>query len=137
MARPPVALPPDVARWLRVGVALVAALILLQVLWELLLAPVRPGGSWLALKALPLALAWAPLARGSPRARFVVLLLLLPCFAEAMTRTVAESGRHALVAGMAAALTAAAFFALLLSFRAAKRHRLGAARRPPDSVSDL
>jgi len=125
MARSLVALPASVARWLRVGVALVTALILLQVLWELLLAPVRPGGSWLALKALPLALAWPALARGSPRARFVVLLLLLPYFAEAMTRAVVEYGRHALVAGMAAALTAAAFAALLLSFRAAKRHRLG------------
>jgi uncharacterized membrane protein len=124
MASPPVALPPDVARWLRAGVALVTALILLQVLWELILAPVRPGGSWLALKALPLALAWPALARGSPRARFVVLLLLLPYFAEATTRAVAESGRHALVAGAAAALTAAAFAALLQSFRAAKRHRL-------------
>jgi uncharacterized membrane protein len=125
MASPPVALPPDVARWLRAGVALVTALILLQVLWELILAPVRPGGSWLALKALPLALAWPALARGSPRARFVVVLLLLPCFAEAMTRAVAENGRHALVAGAAAALTVAAFAALLQSFRAAKRHRLG------------
>ena len=125
MASPPVALPPDVARWLRAGVALVTALILLQVLWELILAPVRPGGSWLALKALPLALVWPGLAGGSPRARFVVLLLLLPYFAEAMTRAVAENGRHALVAGAAAALTAAAFAALLQSFRAAKRHRLG------------
>jgi len=125
MTPKPAALPPDVARWLRSGVALVTALILLQLLWELLLAPVRPGGSWLALKALPLALAWPGLASGSPRARFVVLLLLLPYFAEAMTRAVTETGRHALVAGTAAALTAAAFAALLQSFRAAKQHRLG------------
>ena len=125
MTPKPAALPPDVARWLRSGVALVTALILLQLLWELLLAPVRPGGSWLALKALPLALAWPGLARGSPRARFVVLLLLLPYFAEAMTRAVTETVRHALVAGTAAALTAAAFAALLQSFRAAKQHRLG------------
>lgn len=44
----------DVAatRWLAVGSLL--GLIALSVLWELWLAPLRPGGSWLVLKALPL-----------------------------------------------------------------------------------
>lgn len=44
----------DVAatRWLAVGSLL--GLITLSVLWELWLAPLRPGGSWLVLKALPL-----------------------------------------------------------------------------------
>lgn len=32
------------------------ALILLCILWEMLLAPLRPGGSWMVLKALPLLL---------------------------------------------------------------------------------
>lgn len=46
----------DVAatRWLAVGSLL--GLIVLSVLWELWLAPLRPGGSWLMLKALPLCL---------------------------------------------------------------------------------
>ncbi|MGH8705692.1 MAG: DUF2069 domain-containing protein, partial [Burkholderiales bacterium] len=34
--------------------AALIALIFLCVAWELWLAPLRPGGSWLALKALPL-----------------------------------------------------------------------------------
>jgi uncharacterized membrane protein len=34
--------------------ACLIALILLCMAWELFLAPVRPGGSWLVLKALPL-----------------------------------------------------------------------------------
>ena len=37
------------------GAASLIALILLCAAWELWLAPVRPGGSWLALKALLLA----------------------------------------------------------------------------------
>ena len=41
-------------RWLAVGSLL--GLIVLSVLWELWLAPLRPGGSWLVLKALPLCL---------------------------------------------------------------------------------
>ena len=44
-------------RWLAVGSVL--SLIALSLAWELYLAPLRPGGSWLVLKALPLC---APLA---------------------------------------------------------------------------
>ena len=38
-------------------------LILLCLAWELFLAPVRPGGSWLALKALPLCIPLAGLLK--------------------------------------------------------------------------
>ena len=41
-----------ISRALAVGSLL--GLILLSLVWELLAAPLRPGGSWLALKALPL-----------------------------------------------------------------------------------
>ena len=34
--------------------ALLLALVMLCLAWELWLAPLRPGGSWLALKVLPL-----------------------------------------------------------------------------------
>ena len=39
------------------------ALIVLCLAWELVLAPVRPGGSWLALKALPLCIPLAGLLK--------------------------------------------------------------------------
>ena len=38
----------------RVATTSLIGLIVLSVLWELWLAPIRPGGSWLCLKALPL-----------------------------------------------------------------------------------
>ncbi len=38
------------------AVASLAGLIAVSLAWELWLAPLRPGGSWLALKALPLCL---------------------------------------------------------------------------------
>jgi uncharacterized membrane protein len=114
------------ARWLRRAAAAIAALALLQLLWELRLAPLRPEGSWLALKAVPLALLWPALARGSPKAAQGMLLLLLPYFAEGVVRGVTETGRHATVAWAAATLSGIAFTALLLHFRAA-RHR----QRPP------
>jgi uncharacterized membrane protein len=93
---------------------------LLELLWELWLAPLRPGGSWLALKALPLALLWPGLARGTRRPGQWLTLLLPLYLAEAVVRAVSESGRHALVAWMAAALAAVAIAALLACFRAGR-----------------
>jgi uncharacterized membrane protein len=46
-----------------VAVASGLGLIVLGLLWELWLAPVRPGGSWLALKVLPLCLPLAGLLK--------------------------------------------------------------------------
>ncbi|MDF1481624.1 DUF2069 domain-containing protein [Extensimonas sp. H3M7-6] len=59
----PAAPDPAVAatRWLAVGSLL--ALIVLCLAWELALAPLRPGGSWLALKALPLCVPLAGLLK--------------------------------------------------------------------------
>ncbi len=106
------------ARWHRLAVALVSALGLLEGLWELYLAPVRPGGSWLALKVIPLALIWWPMARGARKARQVASLLLPLYVGEGIVRAVTDAGRHSLVASMATALAVAACAAVLLSFRA-------------------
>jgi uncharacterized membrane protein len=108
------------ARWHRVAVASIGALALTELLWEMLLAPLRPGGSWLALKALPLALLWLAMARGSHKARQGASLLLPIYFGEALVRALSETGRHALLAATAAALAAIAFGALLMSFRRAR-----------------
>ena len=104
--------------WQRWAVALVAALTLLEALWEVVLAPLRPGGSWLALKALPLALLWWPLAHGNRRARQVASLLLPLYFGEGLVRALSEHGRHAQVAASATAIALAALVAVLMSFRA-------------------
>ena len=96
------------------------ALVLLCLLWELLLAPLRPGGSWLALKALPLALLVPSALRGARRA-LQWLSLLLPFYvAEGVVRGLTESGRHALVAWVAAAVAAATFVALLAWVRSGR-----------------
>jgi uncharacterized membrane protein len=105
------------ARRQRIAIALIGALVLLLILWETVLAPLRAGGSWLVLKALPLALVWPGLSRGRIRSRQIASLLLPFYFAEAIVRGLTETGRQSLVAWFAAALSAAAFAALLLSFR--------------------
>jgi uncharacterized membrane protein len=116
--RPPAS---PAARWHRLAVAGVAALALLDLLWELQLAPLRPGGSWVVLKALPLVLLWWPLARGSRKARQVASLLLPLYVAEGIVRAASEGGRHALVASMATILAVVTCAAVLLSFRAERR----------------
>jgi uncharacterized membrane protein len=109
----------------RLAAALIAALVLLELLWETVLAPVRPGGSWLALKALPLALAWPGLVQVRRRPRQIASLLLPFYFAEAIARALTEPGRRGVVAWMAAALALAAFVALLRSFRAERSQTPG------------
>jgi len=109
---------PSAARIASVGLI---ALVLACLLWELLLAPLRPGGSWLALKALPLALLVPSALKGTRRA-LQWLSLILPFYvAEGVVRGFSESGRHALVAWVAAAIAAATFVALLAWIRTERR----------------
>jgi uncharacterized membrane protein len=121
-----------VPRHLRFANAAILALVALLVLWETWLAPLRPGGSWLALKAVPLALVVPGLLRGVPRARNVAALLVLLYFTEGVVRAVSEAGRVAWVAGVAATLAVIAFVALFVADRA---ERAAGERYPPRRVS--
>ena len=98
-------------------------LTLICFLWETLLAPLRPGGSWLALKALPLALLIPAAVRGTRKALQWLSLLLPFYLAEGIVRGWSESGRHALIAWMAAAVAAATFGAILAWVRALRGTR--------------
>jgi uncharacterized membrane protein len=68
------------------------ALILLCLTWELWLAPLRPGGSWLALKALPLALPLAGVLKGKRYTYQWSSMLVLGYLAEGATRAWSDSG---------------------------------------------
>lgn len=92
----------------RLTVAALAALMLLEVLWELVLAPL-PAARWLAVKAVPLAILFPGVARGARKPRQWLALLTPFYFAEALVRALTEPGRHALVAGMAALLALVVF----------------------------
>jgi len=115
--------PSSTPREARIASLGLIALVLFCLLWELLLAPLRPGGSWLALKALPLAVLVPSALRGTRRA-LQWLSLLLPFYvAEGIVRGFTESGRHALVAWVAAAIAAATFIALLAWVRSGRTGR--------------
>ena len=76
----------DVAatRWLAVGSLL--GLIVLSLAWELVLAPLRPGGSWLALKALPLCIPLAGLLKRRMYTYRWVSLMVWLYFTEGVVR---------------------------------------------------
>jgi uncharacterized membrane protein len=71
-------------QWLAVGSLL--ALIALGLAWELFLAPIRPGGSWLALKVLPLCIPLAGFLKNRMYTYRWVSLMVWLYFAEGITR---------------------------------------------------
>lgn len=95
--------------------ASLAALIALCVAWELWLAPIRPGGSWLALKALPLALPLAGIVHGHRRTYQWAGMLILAYFIEGVMRAWSERGAAQLLAGAEIALSLV-FFAAVLAY---------------------
>ena len=61
-------------------------LILLSLLWELWLAPLRPGGTWLAVKALPLCIPLAGLLKNRMYTYRWVSLMVWLYFTEGVVR---------------------------------------------------
>ena len=87
VADAPTDLPPnlvDRTRWLAVGSLL--GLIVLSLVWELWAAPLRPGGSLLALKALPLCVPLAGLLKNRMYTYRWVSLLVWLYFTEGVVR---------------------------------------------------
>jgi uncharacterized membrane protein len=75
-------------QWLAVGSLL--GLIILCLAWELWLAPIRPGGSWLAFKALPLCLPLAGLLKNRMYTYRWISLMVWLYFAEGAMRAYSD-----------------------------------------------
>ena len=95
-------------------------LIVLSLAWELWLAPLRPGGSYIAFKALPLALPLSGIVAGRRRTYQWSSMLILAYFAEVVVRTWSERGASQLLAGVEIALSAL-FFAAVVGYARATR----------------
>jgi uncharacterized membrane protein len=91
------------------------ALIVLCLVWELWLAPLRPGGSLIALKALPPLLALPGILRGRRYTFQWSSMLILAYFAEGATRAWSDRGLSQLLAGAETVLSVA-FFAAAVSY---------------------
>jgi uncharacterized membrane protein len=90
-------------------------LLALCLAWELWLAPLRPGGSLLALKAAPLALPIPGVLNGRRYTYQWSSMLMLAYFAEGVTRAWSERGASQLLAGAEVALSLV-FFASAVAY---------------------
>ena len=88
---------------------------MLCVAWELWLAPLAPGGSLAALKALPLALPLAGILKGTRYTYQWSSMLILAYFAEGVMRAWSEAGLSRSLALAEIALSLA-FFAAAVSY---------------------
>lgn len=106
---------------------LLALLILLCLLWELWLAPLRPGGSWLALKALPLLWIAPGIARGRRYTYRASTMLILAYLAEGLVRAYSDTSPSAMLAAGEIALALLFFFCAIAYVRATRGIRSTAA----------
>lgn len=103
------------------AVASLLALLALCLAWEIWLAPLRPGGSWLSLKALPLL---APLFGLLHRRRYTFQwtpFLALAYFAEGVARGWSEPPPVRTLAILEVALSLTLFTCAVLGARALAR----------------
>ncbi|MFC3685367.1 DUF2069 domain-containing protein [Hydrogenophaga luteola] len=104
--------PAGVARSRQLAVASLVALIALCLAWELWLAPLRPGGSWLVLKSLPLTLPLAGLLKNRMYTyRWLSLLVWIYAAEGAVRMTSDTNALSALLAGIELLLCVVLFVA--------------------------
>ena len=99
---------------------LLVALIFLCVAWELFLAPLRPGGTWLVLKVLPLMAPLFGVLRGKVYTYQWSTLLIWLYIAEGATRAFTDAGLSAKLGFLESLLGVAYFAAAVLYVRAAR-----------------
>ncbi|MCZ8294102.1 MAG: DUF2069 domain-containing protein [Hylemonella sp.] len=101
----------------QLAVASLLGLIVLGLAWEFWLAPLRPGGSWLALKVLPLCLPLAGLLKNRMYTYRWLSLLLWLYFTEGVVRATSEPAPGAWLAGLEVLLSLALFAACVMHIR--------------------
>jgi uncharacterized membrane protein len=91
------------------------ALVFLCLAWELVLAPLRPGGSLLALKAFPLLIPLFGILRGRRYTYQWSSMFILAWFTEGVMRAWSERGISQLLAG-AEILLSVVFFGVAVAY---------------------
>lgn len=114
----PVAEPAVPKPWPLLSTVLAIALITLGIAWETVLDPIRPGGSWLALKVVPLGFA----LRGLYQSRIYTFkwmsLLIWIYVGEALVRIVGLSASERLLAWNSLVLSVGLAITILAGARA-------------------
>ena len=105
----------------RIAIVAFVALILLGIAWEVWLAPLRPGGTSLALKVVPLLAGLPGIVRGRLRSYQAWSMGILLYLCEGLVRATSDPGPSAHLAILEAILALVAFGAILAFARAAKK----------------
>lgn len=103
------------------SIASLIALIILCLAWELWLAPLRPGGSSLVFKVLPLLLPLAGILRGRRYTYQWASMLILLYLTEGVVRAMSDKGLSATLAGVEIALAVVFFFSAVFYARLSRR----------------
>ena len=116
--------PEQAARnWRITATASLYALLLLCLAWELWLAPLRPGGSWLVLKILPLLWIAPGITRGRSYTYRASTMLILAYFTQGVVRAWSDEGVSATVAVAEIVLSVVFFVAAIAWVRASRAVR--------------
>lgn len=99
-------------RW--AAVLSLLGLIVLSLLWERWLAPIRPGGSWLMLKAILLLLPLRGLLNGKRYTYQWSSLLILAYLTEGLVRATSDTGLSQLLASVEVILASIYFISVLM-----------------------
>ena len=111
-------------------------LIALCLLWELWLAPLRPGGSWLVLKVLPLLLPLRGVLKGNLYTMQWAAMLILLYFMEGVVRAYSDpSAASMAMAWIEIVLSFVFYLCAILYLRPAKQAAKAAARTSSEAHS--
>jgi uncharacterized membrane protein len=110
----------NLTRW--VAVSSLLGLIALGMAWELWLAPIRPGGSWLALKVLPLCFPLAGILKNRMYTYRWVSLVVWLYFTEGVVRAWSDRVPGNYLGMLEIALCLSLFVACTLHVRLRQRY---------------
>lgn len=106
-------------KYVLIASAAIVDLIVLCVAWEWIISPLRPGGSWLTLKALPLIIMLPGIWRANVYTMQWSSMVILIYTTEALTR-ITESGWNMWMAILELILSVTIFIALLMYLKPIK-----------------
>jgi uncharacterized membrane protein len=105
------------------------ALIVLCIAWEMVLAPIRPNGSWLVLKVIPLLIPLRGLLKRNLYTMQWSSMLILLYFAEGIVRGMSDSGLSATLGWIEVALVLIFFTCVIAYLRPYKKAAKALAKR--------
>lgn len=122
----------DTDKYVLIASAATLDLILLCIVWEWFISPLRPGGSWLILKALPLIILLPGLWRAKVYTMQWGTMLILVYTTEALVR-LSESGWNFWMALLELVFSIIVFVCLLLYLKPIKAEAKAKAKADPNA----